>query len=134
MTGDINIPLMDNMGREGIMLNSKKAGLLPAQYSGLLWSYVTCSYIFCNYFFTIMLVYWESMVCSIVANGVVYVKYKNAYKTKLMVLNCRLKFCAAIFARVFLNVCCLWFTYIKVTIFAYMFSALNRCEHDINIM
>ena len=35
-----------------------------------------------------MIVYWESMVWSIVANGVVYVKYKHVYKTKLMVLNC----------------------------------------------
>ena len=37
-----------------------------------------------------MLVYWESMVWRIIANGVVYAKYKNVYKTKLMVLNCRL--------------------------------------------
>ena len=34
-----------------------------------------------------MLVYWESLVWSVIANGVVYVKYK-AYKAKLMVLNC----------------------------------------------
>ena len=32
-----------------------------------------------------MLVYWELMVLNIIANGVVYVKYKNVYKTKLMV-------------------------------------------------
>ena len=39
----------------------------------------------------IMLVYWESMVWSIIiANGAVYVKYKNAYKIKLMVLDGRL--------------------------------------------
>ena len=37
-----------------------------------------------------MLVYWESMVWSIIANGVVYVKYKHVCKTKLMVLNSRL--------------------------------------------
>ena len=35
-----------------------------------------------------MLVYWESLVWSVIANGVVYVKYK-AYKAKLMVLNCQ---------------------------------------------
>ena len=35
-----------------------------------------------------MLVYRESMVCNIIANGVVYVEYKNVYKTKLIVLNC----------------------------------------------
>ena len=33
----------------------------------------------------IMLVYWESIMWSIIANGVVYVQYKNVYKTKLMV-------------------------------------------------
>ena len=33
----------------------------------------------------IMLVNWESMVRHIIANVVVYVKYKNVYKTKLMV-------------------------------------------------
>ena len=27
----------------------------------------------------IMLVYWESMVWSIIANGIVYVKYKTVY-------------------------------------------------------
>ena len=38
-----------------------------------------------------MLLYWESIVWSIIANGVVvYVKYKNGYKTKLMVLKCQL--------------------------------------------
>ena len=37
-----------------------------------------------------MFVYWKSMVWIIVANGVVYVKYRNVYKTKLIVLNCRL--------------------------------------------
>ena len=38
-----------------------------------------------------MLVYWESMVWSMIANGVVvYVTYKNVYKTKLMVLNYQL--------------------------------------------
>ena len=45
-----------------------------------------------------MLVYRESIVWSIIANGVVYVKYKNAYKIKLMVLNSQLfppKFCVA---------------------------------------
>ena len=36
-----------------------------------------------------MLVYWESMVWSIIANGVVHIKYKTLYKTKLMVLKCR---------------------------------------------
>ena len=36
----------------------------------------------------IMHLYWESMVWRIIANGVAYVKYKNAYKIKLMVLNC----------------------------------------------
>ena len=30
------------------------------------------------------------MVWSIIANGVVYIKYKNVYNTKLMVLNYRL--------------------------------------------
>ena len=35
-----------------------------------------------------MLVYWERMVWSIIANGVVYVKYKT-YKTNIMVLNYR---------------------------------------------
>ena len=33
--------------------------------------------------------YWESVVWSIIANGVVHVKYKNVYKTKLMVLKYR---------------------------------------------
>ena len=37
----------------------------------------------------IMLVYWESIAWSIIAIGIVYVKYKNAYKITLMVLNCR---------------------------------------------
>ena len=36
-----------------------------------------------------MLVYWESMVWGIIANGIVYVKYKIVYKTKLLVLNCQ---------------------------------------------
>ena len=37
-----------------------------------------------------MLVYWESMVRKIIGNGVVYIKYKNACKRKVMVLNGRL--------------------------------------------
>ena len=37
----------------------------------------------------IILVYCESMLWSIIANSIVYVKYKNVYKTKLMVLNGR---------------------------------------------
>ena len=37
-----------------------------------------------------MLVYWESMEWSIIANGVAYAKYKNVYKMKLIVLNGRL--------------------------------------------
>ena len=45
---------------------------------------------FFDIIFMTMLVYLESMVWSIIANGVVDVKYKNVYKTKLMVLNCRL--------------------------------------------
>ena len=36
-----------------------------------------------------MLVYCESMVWIIKAYGVVHVKYKNEYKIKLMILNCR---------------------------------------------
>ena len=36
----------------------------------------------------LMLVYWEPMVRRIIANRVVYVKYKNEYKVKLMGLNC----------------------------------------------
>ena len=40
----------------------------------------------------IMLVYWESMVWSIIAHGIVYVKYIKAYKIKLMFLNGRLFF------------------------------------------
>ena len=35
-----------------------------------------------------MRVYWESVVWSIIANRVVYVKYKNVYKAKVFVLNC----------------------------------------------
>ena len=38
-----------------------------------------------------MLVYWESTVWSIIANGILYyVKYKNIYQTKPTILNCRL--------------------------------------------
>ena len=47
-------------------------------------SYVTHSYFFFELIFMVMLVYWESTVWSIIANGVVYVNYKNAYKTKLI--------------------------------------------------
>ena len=35
-----------------------------------------------------ILVYWESIVWITIANGVVYVKYKRIYSTKLLVLNC----------------------------------------------
>ena len=37
----------------------------------------------------IKLVYWESNVWNILANDIVHVKYKRAYKIKLMVLNSR---------------------------------------------
>ena len=64
-----------------------KRGIIDPCIPGLPLSFVT--YFFSTYFFMTMFVYCESMVWNITVNVVAYVKNKNVYKTKLMVLNCR---------------------------------------------